>query len=160
MGSHVFVVIYLCSLVLTCVNLCSLVLTCVNLCSIVFNLCSLVLICLQLVFICVLLVFTRFHLCSTCVHLCSFVFICVPFVFHLCSICVHLLSRVFLLMQDLLKHLNAVELFLLQWIWFYFLLKKVSVICFFEEKHILKLFLASCQYVSTIPAKNCLLPTF
>ena len=30
----------------------------------------------------------------------------------------------------------------------------------FDQKHILKLFpLSSCQYVSTIPGKNCMLPT-
>ena len=37
-----------------------------------------------------------------------------------------------------------------------------SLTCYFDEKHILKLFsLSSCQYVSTIPEKiNCMLLTF
>ena len=36
-----------------------------------------------------------------------------------------------------------------------------SLTCYFDEKHILKLFpLSPCQYVSTIPEKNCMLPTF
>ena len=33
--------------------------------------------------------------------------------------------------------------------------------CYFDKKHILKLFpLSSCQYLSTIPEKNCMLLTF
>ena len=36
-----------------------------------------------------------------------------------------------------------------------------SLTCSFNGKHILKLIpLGSCQYVSTIPEKNCMLPTF
>ena len=35
------------------------------------------------------------------------------------------------------------------------------LMCYFDKKHILKLFpLSSCQYVSTIPEKHCMLPTF
>ena len=37
---------------------------------------------------------------------------------------------------------------------------KCSLTCYFDEKHILKLSpLSSCQYVSTIPEKNCILST-
>ena len=36
-----------------------------------------------------------------------------------------------------------------------------SLTCYFDEKHILKLFpLSSCQYVRTVPEKHCMLPTF